>query len=127
MHELSICQALIEQVETLAREQGARQVVRIRVGIGPLAGVEPVLLEQAFQIARAGSVAAAAGLDLDNLPVRVSCPDCGRESDAQAADLTCGHCGNWRTRLVSGDELLLTEVELVREPARGAAAAAKPN
>ena len=79
MHELSICQALIEQVEAVAREQDAVQVVQVRIGIGPLSGVEPQLLEQAFQLARAGSIAATASLLIDPLPVRVSCRECGQD------------------------------------------------
>ena len=127
MHELSICQALIEQVEAVAREQEAVQVVQIRVGIGPLSGVEPHLLEQAFQLARAGSIAASASLQIDHLPVRVSCRQCGRETEAEVANLACGNCGDWHTQLVSGDELLLSQVELVREPPAGKSAGASCN
>ena len=117
MHELSVCQALIEQVEAVAREQNATRVLLIRLGIGPLSGVEPQLLEQAFSIARAGSIAADAELHVTCLPIRVSCKACGTVSDAQAARLVCAACGNWQTTLVSGDELLLTQVELARKSA----------
>ena len=123
MHELSVCQALIEQVEAVAREQNAEQVLLIRVGIGPLSGVEPQLLEQAFSIARAGSIAAEAELQVTSLPIQVSCPACGSISEAQAARLVCAACGNWQTTLVSGDELQLSQVELTRKPA---AVAPKP-
>ena len=119
MHELSICQALIEQVEAVARKEGALQVVQVRVGIGPLSGVEPQLLQQAFQLARAGSIAATASLLIDHLPVRVSCRECGQETGAEVANLACGNCGDWHTELVSGDEMLLTQMELVREPSAG--------
>ena len=54
MHELAICQALIEQVEAIARERLARRVGTVCVSIGPLSGVEPRLLEQAFPVASAG-------------------------------------------------------------------------
>jgi len=127
VHELSICQALIEQVEAVAREQEAVQVVQIRVGIGPLSGVEPQLLEQAFQLARAGSIAASASLLIDHLPVRVSCRQCGRETRAEVTNLACGNCGDWHTQLVSGDELLLSQVELVRESPSGKSAGASCN
>ncbi|MGD8630160.1 MAG: hydrogenase maturation nickel metallochaperone HypA [Gammaproteobacteria bacterium] len=119
MHELSICQALIEQVEALAREEDALQVVQVRVAIGPLSGVEPQLLQQAFQLARAGSIAATASLLIDPLPVRVSCRECGQETGAEVANLVCGNCGDWHTELVSGDEMLLTHVELVRNTPAG--------
>lgn len=127
MHELSICQALIEQVEAVAREADALQVVQIRVGIGPLSGVEPELLEQAFLLARAGTIAATASLLIDHLPVRVSCSKCQQETTAEVANLTCGNCGDWHTQLVSGDEMLLSQVELVREASAGTMAEATRN
>jgi len=115
VHELAVCQALIDQVEEIALRERADRVLSIRLGIGPLSGVEPHLLEQAFSIARAGGVAAGAELLIDNLPVQVSCDQCGQTTDALPARLLCGACGNWRTRLVSGDELQLLHVELVRQ------------
>ena len=124
MHELSICQALIEQVEAVAREQDAVQVVQVRIGIGPLSGVEPQLLEQAFQLARAGTIAATASLLIDLLPLRVSCRQCGQETEAEVSNLACGNCGDWHTQLVSGDEMLLSQVELVREAPAGKTAEA---
>jgi hypothetical protein len=39
MHELSVCQALIGQVEKVARENDARRVVAITIAVGPLSGV----------------------------------------------------------------------------------------
>jgi hydrogenase nickel incorporation protein HypA/HybF len=119
VHELSICQALIEQVEAVASKEGAVQVVQVRIGIGPLSGVEPQLLEQAFQLARAGSIAATASLLIDHLPIRVSCRQCGQETEAKVTNLVCGNCGDWHTQLVSGNEMLLMQVELVREATAG--------
>ena len=117
VHELAICQALMEQVESIATEEHADQIVAIHLGIGPLSGVEPQLLEQAFSIARAGSVAAEAELLIESMPVRVSCEQCGETTDALPARLLCGACGHWRTRLVSGDELQVQQVELIRQAA----------
>jgi hydrogenase nickel incorporation protein HypA/HybF len=115
MHELSVCQALIDEVEALARAHQARGVVRIRLVIGPLSGVEPALLQHAFPAAAAGTRAAGATLVIDAAPLRVACEACGRLSDAQPSQLVCAACGDWRTRLASGDELTLASVELVAD------------
>jgi hydrogenase nickel incorporation protein HypA/HybF len=112
MHELSICQALLDQVERIAREHGASRVERILLRVGPLSGVEPALLQNAYPLAAAGSVAEHATLVIEPAPVRVHCKDCGAESDAAPNRLLCAACGGWRTRLISGDEMLLANLEL---------------
>lgn len=114
MHELAVCQGLMNQVEQIARREHADRVTRILLSIGPLAGVEPQLLADAFPIAAAGSIAESAELVIEQQPVRVQCLSCGAESDASVNRLLCGACGDFRTRLISGDEMLLTSLELER-------------
>ncbi len=126
MHELSICQDVIDQVTALAVEHQARSVARITVRIGALSGVEPMLLESAFTIARAGTVADQAEFVTESAPARVLCQACGEESETRPAFLRCGACGSTDTRLTGGDELTLARVELVvaedaAQPSRTAA------
>jgi len=109
-----VCQGLISQVQDIARQNDARAVERIIVRIGPLSGVEAPLLRDAYSIARAGTVAAQAELVIETMPVRVHCETCGAESDASVNRLLCGECGDYHTRLLSGDEMILASVELVR-------------
>jgi len=111
MHELSVCRGLMGQIEKLAGEHGARRVTRIVVRIGPLSGVVGQLLREAFTIARTGTVASNAELEIEQVPVRVRCQFCGTASAAAANRLVCGNCGDWRTRLVGGDELTLSRLE----------------
>jgi hydrogenase nickel incorporation protein HypA/HybF len=116
MHELAICQALMNQVESIAAERNARSVVSIVVGMGPLSGVEVQLLKHAYPVASAGTVAEGAELVIENLPVRIKCTACGSESEALPNKLVCKSCGDWRTKLISGDELMLMRIELETEP-----------
>ena len=112
MHELAICQALIGQVTDVARKENAASVSDIYVSVGPLSGVEGPLMQNAFPIAAAGTVADSATLHLDATPIRVRCEECGAESEATMNKLVCAKCGDWRTTLLSGDELLLQRVVL---------------
>lgn len=116
MHELAVCQALIEQVEDLAVEHSAVGVSTIVVRIGPLSGIEEPLLKQAYDIARAGTVAARADLITETAPLIIHCGDCDHEAEVAPSRLVCPVCGNWRTTLVSGDELLLARLELEAQP-----------
>ncbi|NWG86245.1 MAG: hydrogenase maturation nickel metallochaperone HypA [Hydrogenophilaceae bacterium] len=119
MHELSVAQALIDEVEALIDRHQANAAVRIRLRIGPLAGVVPALLTSAFPLAAAGSRLENAELDLIEAPIRVRCQTCGSETEAAINRLLCAACGDWHTQVVSGDELLLESVELdLREDAQ---------
>ena len=66
MHELSVCQGLLRQVEKVAAEHDARAVDRILLRVGALSGVEPDLLSHAFDIARMGTLAENARLEIEN-------------------------------------------------------------
>jgi len=120
MHELAVCQGLMSQVEQIARREQAERITRILLSIGPLSGVEASLLKDAFPIAAAGTVAEQAILDVQEQAVQVKCLSCGAESEATANRLLCAACGDYRTRLISGDEMMLMSVELERrENAQG--------
>jgi len=121
MHELSICQSLLDQVERIAQDHRATRVERILLRVGPLSGVEPALLRNAYPLAAAGTIAESADLVIEPAPVRVHCNDCGAETDAAPNRLLCGACGGWQTRLISGDELLLANLELTIMDGRHAA------
>ena len=112
MHEMSICQGLMSQVERIAKEKGASRVDSIMLSIGPLSGVEPVLLTHAFEVARAGTVANDAELGIETGPIVVECRQCGSKGNAEVNRLLCPSCGDWQVNLVQGDELLLLRLEL---------------
>lgn len=116
MHELAVAQALVEQVEGVIRQHRAQRARLVRVRIGPLSGVVAELLASAFPLAAAGSRMEHAVLDLVAVPIEVRCEACGARSEAAMNRLVCGACGDWRTRIVSGDELLLESVELETAP-----------
>ena len=121
MHELSVCLSLLQQVESIAAERHATAVVRIELEVGPLSGVEPDLLRNAWPLAAAGTIAEPAELAISSCDLVVECSACGKQSAARANRLLCGACGDYRTRVVSGEDLTLLRLEL-ETPPRAAAA-----
>lgn len=112
MHELSVCQGLIRQVERIAEQNQASAVEKIVLKVGALSGVEPDLLEHAFTIAREGTVASAATLEMETGPVRVSCRSCGGGGEVAVNRLVCPDCGDWQVDVSEGEELLLLSLEI---------------
>ena len=95
MHELAVCQALIEQVERVARDNAARRILSITVSVGPLSGIEE-----------------DAKLVVVTVPVRVRCRTCKAETEAAANRLLCGSCNDWHVDVIAGEEMLLQRVEI---------------
>ncbi|MGI9205665.1 MAG: hydrogenase maturation nickel metallochaperone HypA [Woeseiaceae bacterium] len=112
MHELSICYAMLDEVDRIASENQASGVSSITVRIGPLSGVESELLQRAYPLAAAGTIAEPARLVIEQADIVVKCSICGAESKVLPNRLLCGSCGDFRTHVVSGDEMILQRVEL---------------
>jgi hydrogenase expression/formation protein HypC len=79
MHELGLCEGIVEAVE---RRAAGRRVARVRVRIGALHQVVPSALDQAFELVAGGTTAEGAAVDLVVTPVRVGCRACGHHTDA---------------------------------------------
>ena len=117
MHELGLCEAIVDAVE---RRAGDRPVARVTVRVGRLLHVHPDAFDQSFAMAGAGSVAADATAELVFLPVRGRCPRCAREFEVDGVidvpPSVCPACGGVDVELTGGDELLLESIEY-RSPA----------
>lgn len=112
VHEMSVCQALLVQVAEIARQRGAHSVCSVTIQIGLLSGIDPAQLRLAFAVMRVGSAAAAAELMIEMTAVEVRCLACGVRSATLVNRMVCRACGNFRTRVIAGDELRLLRIEI---------------
>lgn len=113
MHERSLALALLNQVVAHAAAQGGVRVEEVRVQIGPLGGVEPLLLQSAFEEVALGSIAAGACLRIDEVPLVARCLDCEDEFVVERFRFHCPACSSGRTRLIQGDGVMLQSIRIV--------------
>jgi hydrogenase nickel incorporation protein HypA/HybF len=112
MHELSIAQALVEQVEKVVSAEGALRANKVVIAVGALSGADPDAIQGAFPLVAEGTAAAGATLVVEAVEARLRCLACGRESAADRYFVGCGACGARDVELISGRELYLRSVEL---------------
>ncbi len=112
MHELSIAEALISEVETLAECERAVAVRRVVLMLGDLSGVDPEALRTAFPVAAEGSRAAEAELVIEKVSARVRCSVCGHTEPADDYAVICSLCGAVAVEITEGRELLIKSLEL---------------
>lgn len=112
MHELSIADALVRQVEGIAAREGATKALSITVEVGARSGVDPDALSAAFPfVAENSPVTDKAILQIVANPATVICGDCGTQQEESAAT-ACGKCGSANLAFSGGQDLTLRSVEL---------------
>lgn len=112
MHELSLMEAVREQVLEQARLHAARRIDVITLRIGSLAGVEPEALRFAFEVVMAGSMAADARLQIERVPAAAFCDRCQGEFALDDGLWECPCCGGLSRQLRRGRELQLASLQL---------------
>ena len=116
MHELSIAQSLIELALEKVEAEDACRITRLNLRIGRMAGIYLDALRFSFEIAAERTACADAELVIEQVPVRVLCPQC-RTVKTIIDDfyLACPDCQTTTPEILSGQELefLSMEVESV--------------
>ncbi len=112
MHELSIAQALVTQIETAANEAGSESVKSVKIIVGGLSGVDAEALRMAFPIAAEDSCVANARLDIDEDPAIIACKTCGVRSTPDFPLPICSACDSMDVTIEGGQSLLLESIEL---------------
>lgn len=112
MHEYSIVQALIDQCEELAVSNKATAVTKVVVKIGKYSGVEPHLLQIAFETFKDQTVCKDAQLVMTIQPLVVHCSDCQQESVLDQPHYICPVCQSLDIRVTDGEDMMLMSLEM---------------
>ena len=112
MHEMSLCEGVLQILEDNARTQGFTRVRKVWLEIGGLAGVDPEAMRFSFDAVTRGTLADAAALEIVDVPARAWCMPCGKEiAVAQRYD-ACPNCGSHQLQVTAGDEMRVKELEV---------------
>jgi hydrogenase nickel insertion protein HypA len=112
MHEYSIVQALLEQCENHVKANDATKVTKVVTKIGKLSGVEPHLLEIAFETFKENTVCDGAEFVINLQNLRLLCNVCKKESEQSEVRYQCAHCQNTDVSVVDGEEMYLMTLEM---------------
>ncbi|NLN62596.1 MAG: hydrogenase maturation nickel metallochaperone HypA [Myxococcales bacterium] len=112
MHELSLAEAMIEQLAGIARDQGFARIESIRVEIGAMSGVEREPFAFAFPIVAEGTLAEGAALEFVEVAVCVSCHTCGAKTFPEVPMILCGACHSGDVSVCAGGEFRILSMEV---------------
>lgn len=113
MHEMSIAQALIDQVGAEVEKSGHQgRVLALEVVVGRLSGVHADALRFGFELLSPGTVVEGAELRIAEPEAWLRCQGCGLFQPLSDFVLRCPSCGSDRVTIEGGQELLLQSIEL---------------
>ena len=112
MHEYSIVQALLEQCESHARANNATKITKVVTKIGKLSGVEPHLLQTAFETFKENTLCDGAEFIMNLQDLKLHCNACQKESEWGEARYQCAHCQSTDVTVTDGEDMYLMTLEM---------------
>jgi hydrogenase nickel incorporation protein HypA/HybF len=115
MHESSLVQALLRQIESIMRDNQATRVISLRVNVGAFSGVEPELFRYAYDALSEDSPVRGARLEMEVVPLECHCRECDDEFAVQDFRFECPSCESSSVSVIRGEGIVLENVTLERD------------
>ncbi len=113
MHEYSIVQSLLDSCEENAKVNNATKVMKVVVKIGVMSGVEPALLQTAFDTFKENTICSNATFIINMQPIVINCHNCGKQLVLNKNEYNCPECKSIDLDVIDGEDMYLMQLELV--------------
>ncbi|MFC1498946.1 hydrogenase maturation nickel metallochaperone HypA [Verrucomicrobiota bacterium] len=117
MHELSICQSLVDSIiaELDKIEPRPKSLVKARMIVGELRQIVPEYMHEAYSAISKGTIIEGSELEIKTVAISGKCKACGWKGDLQRALFRCKECESGDLDLSGGMELYLDNLEVEKE------------
>ena len=112
MHEMSLCQGILDIIQERAAADRFSRVTKVRLSIGALSHVDPKAISFGFDVTTRETIADGAVLEIDQPPGQAFCMACATTVTIPARGQPCPTCGSHQLMVVGGDELRVDELEV---------------
>ena len=109
MHELSICRSIVDIVN---RNAAGREVRAVHLQVGQLRQIVPDTLVYCWSLVNDGTLLAGSTLEVESIPAAIRCRSCAATTTISAPVLVCGSCSGADVEIITGEEFLLTTLDL---------------
>jgi len=105
---------LLTSLEEVARREGAKRVLKVKVRIGKLSGIVVDSFVFAFNaLKEQSSLLKSAELEVEEVPITYRCRECGEEFECESVFFPeCPKCGSVNLELLKGEEMEVVNAEL---------------
>ncbi|MFO0911745.1 MAG: hydrogenase maturation nickel metallochaperone HypA [Pirellulales bacterium] len=112
MHERSLAEDILQNVQQLMAGHGAVRPVRLKLIVGEFAGVDARLLVDATSEVLAEVGYEGVAIDIDSVPLQANCRSCDQPFAVERFRFECPRCGGRDVSIEQGESLVLESVTL---------------
>jgi hydrogenase nickel incorporation protein HypA/HybF len=112
VHEMSLCQGILDIIQKRAAADRFSCVMKVRLSIGALSHVGSEAISFGFDVVTRNTIAEGADLEINQPPGQAFCMACSSTVTIPARGQPCPTCGSHQLMVVGGDELRVDELEV---------------
>lgn len=117
MHELPLTKSIFNSVIRKAESVNAESVTRVVLEIGVLRDFIPSMVQKYWDYIAQGSIAEGSVIDIKEVPAAAICGKCGTKyliDRNNIAESCCPKCGYESGSLLTGSEMRIVGIEIVK-------------
>jgi hydrogenase nickel incorporation protein HypA/HybF len=111
MHEIRIAEDLSLIVLDTARKENLSKVTKVNISFGQLVQIVPDIFKFAFRETIRNSIAQDAETDIEIIPVKMKCKNCGNDFQVKENLFACIGCNSTDLEIIQGKELFIKSIE----------------
>ncbi|MFW6101572.1 MAG: hydrogenase maturation nickel metallochaperone HypA [Bacteroidota bacterium] len=111
MHEVAIVEDMFRIIMEVAKKEQLSRIDRVHFRVGKMMQMVPELFRFAFDSVKEDTIAENADLEIEYVPVKMSCRYCGHEFFVEDQSFYCPKCESSDLDLIQGKELLVQSIE----------------
>ena len=113
MHEMSVVAHVIDTVDAFAERCRVKEIQTVVLQLGAVSGVIPEFINECWAPAVYFSKHMKnSTVEMEEIPARGRCRDCGTEYDMQKYEGICPVCMSNKWEELSGSEIIIKEVRI---------------
>lgn len=116
MHELGVVFHCIKEINAIAAENGVDKISSVTIQIGEVSTVIPYYFEDCWNWAvKKETVLKDADVVIEKIDAVTHCNSCGQNYPTVEHGKKCPYCGSDDTFLVTGNEIMIKEIQVPDE------------
>ncbi|RLA23725.1 MAG: hydrogenase maturation nickel metallochaperone HypA [Gammaproteobacteria bacterium] len=112
MHEMSLCEGILQVLEAESKTQSFKRVKTVTLEIGELSSIEVEAMIFSYDVVTRNTLADGSKLCIVNTTGTAWCMKCSKEVNIKKRFDECPDCGSYQLQVTGGEEMKIKELEV---------------